>query len=169
MLEIVDGPGPKTEIDIFLLGNRNLVVLEAKRLAGFGRCSRYAKKRCPEIHREGFDDERECQYWMIEGVSFASQLNLGSRPDPDTSSPPCYTHYQLARTLTAGVHLSQLLDLNLHLWILTLRNRWLVLERPWLDFVERIRDDGIWRRARVLAWEDLEDLRVSGTGSASNA
>lgn len=49
-LEVVDGPGPATEVDLFLLGDSQLVLVEAKANSGLGRCARYAASRCPEIH-----------------------------------------------------------------------------------------------------------------------
>jgi hypothetical protein len=49
-LKEVDGPGPKTEIDLILLGKKVLISVEAKHTSLFGRCSRYAAMRCPEIH-----------------------------------------------------------------------------------------------------------------------
>lgn len=46
----VDGPGASTEVDLFLLGSSELLLIEAKTNASPGRCSRYAGGRCPEIH-----------------------------------------------------------------------------------------------------------------------
>jgi hypothetical protein len=35
---------------------------------------------------------------------------------------------------------------------------WTKLEPVWLDFADRVRDEDLWRRLRVLAWEDLLSL-----------
>ena len=64
ILETIDGPGPKTEVDLFLLGEHELVVVEAKHMSGLGRCGRYGSKRCPEIHLE--PSAAGCQYWTSD-------------------------------------------------------------------------------------------------------
>lgn len=46
----LDGPGRATEVDLYLLGSTELVLVEAKANAEPGRCGRYAAGRCPEIH-----------------------------------------------------------------------------------------------------------------------
>ena len=82
-------------------------------------------------------------------------LDLGGRPAPESTSPPCNQHYQLARTLLAGSALAREMNLELHMWLVTTRRGWRSLERTWLDFVGRVRDDRLWRNLRVLTWEDL--------------
>ena len=85
-------------------------------------------------------------------------LEMGDRPTPGSVSPPCNQHYQLARTLLVGSALARELNLELHMWLVTTRRGWRSFERSWLDFVGRIRDDNLWRRLRVLTWEDLDRL-----------
>jgi hypothetical protein len=160
ILEEVDGPGLKTEVDLFLLGERNLVVVEAKHVAGLGRCSRFVNHRCPEIHLQTDELADECRYWDVKPSYFASHLDFGPRPTPEEQiPPPCYHHYQLARILLVGHSLSTRLNLQFHLWLIVPRERWRSFERGWLDFSERVRDDGLWRRLRVMAWENVRDLR----------
>jgi hypothetical protein len=38
-LDAVDGPGPSTEVDLFLVGRTQLILVEAKHTSGLGRCS----------------------------------------------------------------------------------------------------------------------------------
>src|SRR3990172_5155176 len=45
-----------------------------------------------------------------------------------------------------------------HLCLLIPRRRWPALRTAWQDFAERVRDDGQWKRLRVVAWEDLQSL-----------
>lgn len=160
VLERIDGEGPRTEVDLFLMGQTTLIVIEAKHLSALGRCSRYAAGRCPEIHVGTSDLEAECRYWALPQATFSRELDFGERPQPEGDSPPCYRHYQLARTILVGRHLSRMLDKVLYLWMMIPRSHWRSLEKTWLDFTERIRDDGLWRRMRVLAWEDVG--RISG-------
>jgi hypothetical protein len=155
VVEEVDGEGPRTEVDLFLVGERTLIVVEAKHLSALGRCSRYASGRCPEMHSESMLQERTCRYWELPQALFLSELDFGDRPQPEGETPPCDRHYQLARTLLVGRRLSRALEKNLYLWMMIPRNRWSSFERRWLDFSERIRDDELWRRLRVLAWEDV--------------
>jgi hypothetical protein len=51
--------------------------------------------------------------------------------------------------------LSQYLGLVFHLWMIVPRARWTSIQPAWLDFTERVLDDALWRRMRVLAWEDI--------------
>lgn len=153
----VDGPGHQTEVDLLLMGERNLVLVECKHMSGLGRCGRFARGRCPEVHGEGRELE-PCRYWHRPEARFETHLDFGPQPCKASGSPPCNRHYQLARTLLVGIHLAAGLDRLLHLWLITPRKRWRSLERGWLDFCERLRDDDLWRRLRVLAWEDIATL-----------
>ncbi len=157
-LEWVDGEGPRTEVDLFLLGQTNLIVIEAKNLSALGRCSRYAAGRCPEIHSDPGDPETACRYWDLPQVAFSAELDFGERPCPGQDAPPCERHYQLARTLLVGRELSRRLDTKLSIWMMIPRTHWRALEKAWLDLTERVQDDVLWRRMRVLAWEDVERL-----------
>ena len=115
-LQVDGGPG-QTEADLFLLGEKNLVLVEAKRLSGFGRCSRYLAERCPEIYTaspetsfaesipldaDAATSHGECRYWVVEGARFEEGLDFGTRPDPGTTSPACSRHYQLGRLFLLG-------------------------------------------------------------------
>ena len=155
-LDRIDGSGPQTEVDLFMLGNRELVLVEAKHMSGLGRCSRFMSGRCPEIQDVGRDP---CRYWHVETASFSESLRLGKSPTPHSDAPPCNRHYQLARTLLIGQVLAGLLQRRLHLWLLTPRVRWLNLERDWIDFTERVVDHDLWRRMRVIAWEQIQTLK----------
>jgi hypothetical protein len=154
----VDGKGNGTQVDLFLAGSHNLILVEAKHLAGFGRCTRYARGRCPEIHRDELAAGDTCRYWESGAGEFSAGLDFGARPQPDSPMPPCAAHYQLARTLTLGAWLAQRSSLRLHLWVILPRSRWRSTERIWIDFVGRVRDESIWRDCRVLAGEDVRDL-----------
>jgi len=164
ILTVIDGEGPQTEVDLFLVGKTTLIVVEAKHLSTLGRCSRYAHGRCPEIHDDSNDLESACRYWSVPQAAFSTELEFGERPEFGGDSPPCDRHYQLARTLLVGRALSGKLERELHLWMLVPGKRWSSFERRWQDFAERIRDDELWRRMRVLAWEDVD--RPSTSGSA---
>jgi len=157
-LLMIDGSGPKTEVDLYFLGERNLILVESKRKSGFGRCSRFTKRRCPEMHIPAGDDRSPCRYWEIEKSCFTSHLTMGPRPKPDSESPTCNRHYQLARTLTIGRELAGLLEREFHLWVFAPRSHWSKLEKDWLDFTERVQDDSLWRRLRVIAWEDIQKI-----------
>lgn len=158
VLDDVDGPGPQTEVDLFLRGASQLVAVEAKRSSGFGRCHRYAAGRCPEVHGRP-DGEPGCRYWEHPVSRFEADLMLGERPTPSDSPPPCHRHYQLARTLRVGLELARRQGLGFHLWLLTPRRHWTrQLKSDWMDLTERVRDDGLWRRLRVLSWEVIEQL-----------
>ncbi len=158
VLEEVDGPGLKTEVDLFLLGKRNLILVEAKHVAGLGRCARFTNHHCPEIHCDVEEFVDACRYWKDDNPSFASYLEFGPRPEPGVEIPPCYRHYQLARTLLVGTSLTTRLQLQFHLWLIVPGGRWRSFERDWLDFTDRVRDDALWRRLRVIAWEDVREL-----------
>ena len=153
----VDGPGPKTEVDLFLVGEHDLVLVEAKRMSSLGRCSRYAKQRCPEIQSV---EDQSCRYWGEDSPSFEDVLDFGPRPEPESVIPPCSTHYQLARTLLVGLGLARRLKLRPHLWLILPRAKWKTTQVGWIDFVERIQDDDLWRRMRVLAWEDIACMKI---------
>lgn len=152
-----DGPGPKTEVDLFFVGRENLVLAEAKHMGALGRCSRLARGRCPEIQASAPGGET-CRYWDIPGVRFDRLLDFGPRPTPGDTRPPCGLHYQMARTLLVGDRLAARLGVHLHLWLITPQRHWKALQASWLDFVDRVRDEGTWRRLRVLAWEDVRAL-----------
>ena len=154
----VNGPGLKTEVDLFLLGERNLIVVEAKHVGGLGRCKRFANLNCPETHRGAEELVEVCRYWDDDTASFGSYLEFGLRPEPGDEIPPCHRHYQLARTLLVGVALTMRLQLQLHLWLIVPKGRWRSFERDWLDFSNRLKDDELWRRLRVIAWEDVRGL-----------
>lgn len=162
LAEVDGGPG-HTEADLLLLGNANLVVVEAKRFSGFGRCGRHAAGRCPEVHREETlalrEAEREaiptCRYWAEPAARFDQRLDFGPRPDPTTPAPPCARHYQLGRLVLVGAALAERLAREFHFWVVAPRREWRGLEADWRDFVERMRDDRVWSRTRVLAWEDV--------------
>ncbi|MEA1978566.1 MAG: hypothetical protein U9N80_11785 [Chloroflexota bacterium] len=154
----IDGGGPKTEVDLFFLGERNLILVESKRKSGFGRCSRFSKHRCPEMHLSVGDERSSCRYWEVEKSRFISHLAMGLRPEPDSESPACNRHYQLARTLTIGHELADLLEREFHLWVFAPRSYWSKLEKDWLDFAEYVQDDSLWRRLRVIAWEGIQEM-----------
>lgn len=158
VLESVDGAGPRTEVDLFLQGANHLVVIEAKNLAAPGRCSRYAAGACPEIHREETDTPKGCRYWDHGSARFEAALEFGERPVPGVASPACDRHYQLARTLLVGIGLAERLGLSLHMWLVAPLSSWPSLQRSWLDFAGRIREESIWRRLRVLPWEAIGAL-----------
>ena len=152
----VDGPQHATEVDLFLVGRENLVLAEAKHLSRLGRCRRYARGRCPEVHRGV--SAAPCRYWESGEARFDRLFDFGPRPSSGETVPPCSLHYQMARTLLVGDRLADRLGLRLHVWLTTPRRRWNVLQGPWLDFVDRVKDEGLWRRLRVLAWEDVRAL-----------
>jgi len=85
-------------------------------------------------------------------------LLFGGRPIAEDRPPPCNRHYQLARTLVVGKALAQELNLDFYLWLIVARNYWKNLEKTWLDFVDQVRDDQLWRKMRVIAWEEIRDL-----------
>lgn len=152
-LNSVDGAEQPTEVDLFLLGERELVLVEAKRMSGLGSCSRFGASRCPEIHLEG-----SCRYWEPGQARFVTELEFGPRPGPESDPPTCNRHYQLARTLLVGLVLAARLERRLHLWLVAPRSRWRALEPTWIDFVDRVRDAELWRRMRVYAWESISRL-----------
>jgi hypothetical protein len=155
VLESVDGSGQQTEVDLFLLGEHDLVLVEAKRNGGLGRCGRYLSARCPEIHLPG---TAGCRYWEIPTALFSDSLAFGSRPTPGSDSPLCNLHYQLARTLKVGEGLASRLNRQLHLWLWVPAARWAALERDWLDFTDRVTEAQLWRHLRVLEWEAIRRL-----------
>lgn len=153
-LGAVDGPGPGTEVDLFLLGERHLIAVEAKHTAGFGRCSRYQQGRCPEIHPSEAA-EGSCRYWEEEEAEFARALRIGTRPDITTDAPLCSRHYQLCRTYILGDELAKRNDRIFSMWAVVSEGGWRSLEMDWLDFAGRIKDSDVWRRMRVIPWERL--------------
>lgn len=163
----VDGQGLGTEIDVVLVGEQNLIGIEAKRIGGFGRCSRYHSGRCPEIHRSR--EGGPCRYWEVEASRFEAILEVGGRPSPDSIRPACERHYQLCRTLLVLIHTAESLNLKPSIWTLLPERGWRAARRQWLDFMGRVRDEEIWRRSRALSWESVRSLqwnvvrRSSGT------
>jgi hypothetical protein len=153
VLDSIDGPGPQTEVDMFLLGEDELVLVEAKHMAGLGKCGRYGSDRCPEIHLN--TSEKNCRYWTEEGSLFSTLIDFGLKPEPEDPAPLCNRHYQMGRTALVGKALADQLSRRLHLWLIIPRKRWGALEREWLEFADRLRDDSLWKRLRVLAWEDI--------------
>jgi hypothetical protein len=152
----VDGPKGKTEVDLFLAGGGQLIAVEAKRRAAPGKCGRYARGRCPEVHSAQAGET--CRYWEAGPADFTRWLETGERPMPGKESPPCSVHYQLFRTVVLGGHLAKAMGLDLGLWLIIPRANWPRLQPAWLDFTDRVRDEAPWRRSRVIAWEDLLGL-----------
>lgn len=191
----VDGSGPATEVDLFLLGATELVLVEAKLNAMPGRCSRYAAGRCPEIHAAtgqagdppagtgsmapaagqhrrtdaGASDEstQTCRYWEVEAARFSQWLEFAGRPASGMPAPPCDRHYQLGRTLLLGQALAGRLGRRLHLWLLLPERRWPQVQPTWLDFADRVKSPDLWRRMRVLSWEALLALKAGGSPTAA--
>lgn len=153
----VDGAGPRTEVDLFLLGERRLIAVESKHTSGFGRCARYAAQRCPEIHPANTDDPH-CRYWEPGPALFTNLLQVGPRPTSESDAVPCNVHYQLARTLLVGSELARRLGRQFALWVFLPRKGWRALEPAWLDFVARVDDDLAWRWMRAIAWEQIRSL-----------
>ncbi len=149
-----EGPESRIEVDLFLLGKRHLVLVEAKHLSGLGRCSRYTQGRCPEIQPPGHG-EGSCRYWDHPEFIFSSHLRFGERPTERSEAPPCSRHYQIARTLLLGARLAAIYRRTLHLWLIMPMSRWRSIEPDWLDFCDRVRDSELWKRLRVLTWEAL--------------
>ncbi|MEJ2012233.1 MAG: hypothetical protein P8X64_08420 [Anaerolineales bacterium] len=156
VLMAVDGPGPKTEVDLFLMGRSKLIVVEAKHTAGLGRCSRYQAGRCPEIHASPSAEDDPCRYWLPGAGEMSAELDFGARPVPGDEAPACSLHYQLARTLLVGKELARRHKLEFHLWLILPRRSWRGYQAAWLDFARRVQSEAIWRRMRVLAWEAIQ-------------
>lgn len=154
VLAEVEGGGPKTEVDLFLIGERHLLVIEGKHLSTLGRCSRYQKTRCPEIH--GSPTEAACRYWEHPRARFDLLLDFGARPNEESVNPGCHRHYQLARTLLIGTELAAELGLSMQMWLVLPRTRWRESERDWVDFADRVLAEDSWRGLRVVALEDLQ-------------
>jgi hypothetical protein len=156
-VEVLGGGELTIEADLVLVGDENVIVVEAKHLGSPGRCGRYARGRCPEIHVEGVPPGATCRYWEAPEAAFSSALDFGVRPTPVVERPPCSVHYQLGRTLLLARALGARLGLLPHFWLIVPAVRWRRLETGWLDFVERVRDPEMWRRLRVLDWEAVRD------------
>jgi len=157
-VRVLGGRAQKTEVDLFLVGADHIVLVEAKHLSALGRCGRYARGSCPEIHREENDRPDTCRYWEVSEARFDASLEFGPRPAPGDEHPPCSIHYQLGRTLLLALNLGRRLGLTPHLWLITPASRWRQYEPAWLDFADRVRDPEMWRRLRVLAWESVRAL-----------
>lgn len=159
--ETIAGREDRLEVDLFLVGAKSLVAVEAKLGSDPGRCGRYEMGRCPEVHVAGVP----CRYWEDGASRFSRLLEFGERPRAeDDLRPPCSTHYQLSRTLLLTQSMAAFRGVAAQVCLLIPRSRWPSLQATWLDFVDRIRDDILWRNLRVIAWEDLDRLR-SGTSS----
>lgn len=158
VLRHIDGNGPRTEVDLFLMGKNNLLLVEAKHLGALGKCSRYSNQRCPEAHSEEIEVIRPCRYWEPGDQEFQHMLDFGDRPGSGDTSLPCNRHYQLARTVVVGNALAKIYEKDFSTWMFVTKKRWRSTERTWLDFVGRIRDDMLWRRMRIVAWEDLQTI-----------
>jgi len=157
-LDAVDGAGPQTEVDLFLVGPSQLVLVEAKHTSRLGRCSRYGAGRCPEVQARADGHLDACRYWDDGAAQFVQDLNL-DRPIPEGPPPACNRHYQLARSLRLGGHLAANTGRTLHLWLLAPRRIWAPqLQGDWIDFADRVRQADVWRRMRVIAWEDVSQL-----------
>ena len=152
-----DTADSRIEVDLFLMGKRHLVLVEAKHLSGLGRCSRYVNARCPEIHSPSIE-KASCRYWEQPEFRFDSHLEIGDRPTEQSGAPPCNRHYQLARTLLLGTKLAEIHRRTLHLWLIAPKKRWKALEVDWLDFCDRVKDGSLWKRLRVLSWEAVAAL-----------
>lgn len=150
----MDGPGPVTEVDLFLLGDKHLIAVEAKHTTGFGRCGRFQQGRCPEIHPENAA-EKTCRYWEEQQAKFENEIKMGRRPQVGSESPPCSRHYQLSRTFLLGKRLAVQHDRLFSLWAFAASKRWRSLELDWLEFTDRVHDSNVWRRMRVISWESL--------------
>jgi hypothetical protein len=153
----VDGDEARTEVDLILMGRRNIVVAEAKNLATLGRCARYQHGRCPEMHLP-VEADAVCRYWEGSTSKFTDHLEFGNRPTRGQTAPPCNRHYQLGRVLLVGTAIARILDKQLHLWLITSRRRWPALRGDWGDFTGRLRDDSLWQRSRAFAWEDVATI-----------
>jgi hypothetical protein len=161
ILDEIDGPGLQSEVDLFLVGENNLILAEAKHLSTMGRCSRFSNGRCPEVHPQRFQTASACRYWEHGEQNFSRQLLFGNRPAPGGKNIPCNRHYQLGRTLLVGRALAARLKLDLHVWLLIPRSRWRAIQKPWMDFCDRVKDEALWRRMRVISWEDVQSIRGS--------
>lgn len=158
VLSTIDGSGPQTEVDLFLLGERTLISIESKHTSSFGRCSRFTAGRCPEIHESDQNTNESCRYWEPGPTQFSELLQLGPPPTSESDEVPCNLHYQLARTHLVGTTLARRLGRQHALWIFLPHKRWRALEPSWLDFVDRVSDDQAWRWMRAIAWEQIGAL-----------
>jgi len=157
VLDEVDGSGPKTEIDLFLLGQQLLIAIEVKHNSVFGRCSRYTAHRCPEIHASEAEASI-CRYWEPGPGQFVRALAFGTRPQNGDVDVICNAHYQLARTFVVGQTLAWKLRRDFALWIFLPQKRWRAIEKSWLDFADRVVDDRMWRWMRAISWEQIQTL-----------
>jgi len=155
-LDEIDGPGPATEVDLFLFGDKHLIAVEAKHTTGFGRCGRYQQSRCPEIHPETAAGET-CRYWEEDLAKFVGAIKVGSRPEVGSKAPLCSRHYQLGRTMLLGMRLAAQHERIFSLWAFVSKEGWRSLELDWLDFAGRVLDSNIWRRMRVISWAALTE------------
>jgi hypothetical protein len=82
------GQEQKTEADLFLVGSRTLILVEVKNLSNLGRCGRYARGVCPEIHVEDVPQGATCRYWDVPEARFDRAVDFGPRPTAETERPP---------------------------------------------------------------------------------
>lgn len=152
------GEGQKTEFDVLLVGREDLVCIEAKNEAEFGRCSRYDGKECPELHLTGRKRDY-CQYWHADRpASIPDLLTFGDRPTaaPDAAEPLCARHYQLMRNLVVGQALADRLCLRLHAWAVIQAGSWNHCGGRWSEFKASVRNLELHARLRIVTWEALE-------------
>ncbi len=109
--------GQKTEPDAIVVSKNAIAVIECKRTAAFGHCSRFGQMQCPEVHLEG-RKRTYCQYWDRGLGSFVTF----PKPSPGTLRPVCDRHYQLLRNYMVGSRLAGCLGSNLHLMIVKAKN-----------------------------------------------
>jgi len=159
VLALAEGPGPKTEVDLFLRGKKNLILVEAKNRSGLGQCARYRSKRCPEVD----PSYGTCIYWT-ESPGLQDVLRFEKPLPADEGVPACSRHYQLARTLLLGERLARRWGLDLHVWLFLPAARWRTLLPAWHDLTDHVRESGLWRNMRVIAWEELQALSARRSG-----
>ncbi len=102
-LDEVDGPGPRTEIDLLLLGPSSLIVIEAKNLSTLGRCGRHQRRVCPDVHLSADRWLEQCRYWEVPPrASIGSSTSVLVRA-PVRLVPACARHYQLGANSSSWV------------------------------------------------------------------
>ncbi len=154
-LDEVDGPGPRTEIDLLLRGTSNLVVIEARtsaRSAGAGGISARCAPR--SISRRSTGSTAAGTGRCLRPGSIVCSI---SGPDQVPVRRPRRARGTISWHAPSwwGMRWRGRTQLRLHVWVLVPRNRWPALERTWLDFVEGVRDPDLWRRLRVVAWDQV--------------
>ena len=157
VLDMVDGPGPKTEVDLFLLGESGACAYRGK---AHGRMWGGAVGTAQEnVPRFTMNPRRlVADIGHRRNRCFPTCSISGSSPSEMIRHRCANRHYQLGRTALVGSELAKELNRRLHLWLILPRSRWRYLRRDWIDFSDRIGNDSLWRRLRVLAWEDVISL-----------